>query len=395
VFLIDEEGAGRMWHLALRNLWQRRLRSFLTALGIAVAIQVNLTMTSIISGYESDLKSQLGVLDDKVLVQRLTTNAPQMEEFPSAASSIDNSLVESLLELEGVDPQASAAILYVPLASPPIAGLPPASCAVGIEPGHEGAFLGEIAADVGITTLQGSQSVILGQDAARQFGKEGGPPVVPGEMIEFLDRSFTVVGVLESAPDLFQGLVLMDLATSKELFERPGSVTAMILATEGVEYIESIKDAIPSLDSGLQAASQEDVAAAGLKMLSITAAYTNTMNSAVIVVVFLFISIVMIVAVMEQRRAIGILRAIGAQRRAILNLVACESLVLSLAGALLAWPIWSVVGTLIGGGYSSPVELILTAWWQIASLAFVVGIGAALLPAWRAVRVDPLEALRY
>lgn len=384
-----------MWHLALRNLWQRRLRSFLTVLGIAVAIQVNLTMTSIISGYENDLKSQLAVVSGKVLVQRLTTDAPQMEEFPSAASSIDNNLVDTLLNLEGVDAQASAAILYVPLASPPIAGLPPASCAVGIEPGHEGAFLGEIAATVGTTTLQGSQSVILGQAAAEQYATEGDPSVVPGETIEFLDRSFTVVGVLEAAPDLFQGMVLMDLGTSMELFERPGSVSAVILTTEGVEHIESIKEAVPSVDSHLQAASQEDVAAAGLKMMSITAGFTDTMNSAVIVVVFLFVTIVMIVAVMERRREIGILRAIGARRRVILSVVACESLVLSLAGALLAWPVWSVIGALMGGGYSSPVELIMAAWWEIASLAVVVGIGAALLPAWRAVRVDPLEALRY
>jgi ABC-type antimicrobial peptide transport system permease subunit len=189
-------------------------------------------------------------------------------------------------------------------------------------------------------------------------------------------------------------MVMMDLGVSMTLFERPGSVSAVILSTEGVEYIESIKKAVPAIDSRLQAAGQEDVAAAGLKMMSVTAGFTDTMNSAVIVVVFLFVTIVMIVSVMERRREIGILRAIGARRWTILCVVACESLVLSIAGALLAWPIWGVIGALMVSGYTSPAELIISAWWEIASLAGIVGVGAALLPAWRAARVDPLEALR-
>ena len=95
-----------MWQMTLRNIWQRRLRSLLTILGIAVAVQVNLTVNGVISGYEYDLKNQMSALAGRVFVQRPTTDGSGMEEFPSAASSISDDLAQALLNLEGIDPAA-------------------------------------------------------------------------------------------------------------------------------------------------------------------------------------------------------------------------------------------------------------------------------------------------
>jgi putative ABC transport system permease protein len=384
-----------MWQMVIRNIWQRRLRSLLTILGIAAAVQVNLTVNGVISGYEDDIKGQMRALAGRVFVQRPTRDGFGMEEFPSAASSITDNLADALLNLEGIDASVSSAILYIPLASPPMSGLPPAVSAVGIELGHEMAFLGDLAIADGVGEMQDAHSVILGQDAAAHYGPTTDRPVKPGESIELLGQRFYVAGILESAPGLFDGMVMMDLGTAQALFERPGSVSAVILSVADAANVDPVRTAAEAMDSRLQTGSQEEITEAALEMMSITADYTGMINSVVVVVVFLFVMIVMIVAVMERRRDIGVLRAIGAPRRTIFGIVVSESLVLSASGVLLAWPIWGLIGAIFVGDYISPGEVILSAWLDMGMLALVVGVGASLIPAWRAVRVDPLEAMQY
>jgi putative ABC transport system permease protein len=384
-----------MWQMTLRNIWQRRLRSLLTILGIAVAVQVNLTVSGVISGYEADLKGQMSALAGRVFVQRPTTDGSGMEEFPSAASSLTKELADAMLNLDGINEGTSSAILYIPLASPPMSGLPPALSAVGIEPGHEMAFLGDLEIAAGLGMLPDADSVILGPGAAAHFGPADDQSVEPGDSIELSGQRFSVVGVLDAAPGLFDGMVMMDLGTAQALFERPGSVSGVILSVENIENVAPMRTAVEALDPRLQTGSQEEIMAAALEMMDVTKAYTGMINSVVIAVVFLFVMIVMIVAVMERRRDIGVLRAIGAPRRTIFGIVASESLVLSISGVLLAWPIWGLIGAFFVGDFVSPGNVILSAWLDMALLALIVGIGASLIPAWRAVRVDPLEALQY
>ncbi len=384
-----------MWQMTLRNIWQRRLRSLLTVIGIAVAVQVNLTIKSVISGYESDLKGQMRTLAGRVFVQRPTTDGSGMEEFPSAASSISDDLADALLNLEGIDGTLSSAILYIPLASSPMSGLPPAVSAVGIQPGHEKAFLGDLPIASGQGGLRDAQSVILGPGAVAQYGSVGGQAAEPGDTIELLGQRFMVTGILESAPGLYDGMVMMDIVTAQTLFERPGSVSAIILSVTDVENVHSIRTSIEAMDSRLQTGNQEEITSAAMEMMSVTEEYTGMINSVVVMVVFLFVTIVMVVAVMERRRDIGVLRAIGAPHRTIIAIVASESLVLSVSGVLLAWPIWALIGAFFVGDFVTPGDVLLSAWLDMGLLALVVGIGASLLPAWRAVRVDPLEALQY
>jgi putative ABC transport system permease protein len=101
----------------------------------------------------------------------------------------------------------------------------------------------------------------------------------------------------------------------------------------------------------------------------------------------------MIMAVMERRREIGTLRAIGARRRVIFSMVVGESLMLSLVGVILAMPLTAFANNLFFGYFLS-TEVFMS-WLKSFWVAILIGILAALLPAWQAVRVDPLEALRY
>jgi putative ABC transport system permease protein len=106
-------------------------------------------------------------------------------------------------------------------------------------------------------------------------------------------------------------------------------------------------------------------------------------------------------SVLERTREIGVLRALGATRWRVRRTMADESLLLSLAGTfagigagLLVAVVW-VIGmrqsTFPGLTLNLPVATLVT----IAVLGVVIGVLAAVLPARRAARLDPLSALRY
>jgi putative ABC transport system permease protein len=104
---------------------------------------------------------------------------------------------------------------------------------------------------------------------------------------------------------------------------------------------------------------------------------------------------IMLVSVTERTKEIGIRKSIGAKQKNILVQFLLEAVTLSLVGG--------VAGVLIGiiGGNAFAAYLnakIVFPWgWTIAGLAVcsAIGIGFGFYPAWKAARLDPIEALRY
>ncbi len=384
-----------MWNVAFHNLLQRRMRSLLTMLGVAVAVQLYLTMSSIMISFELDLENQLSAMAGKVYVQRPTSEEAETEEFPSPSSSIEERVANELLALEGVNREASSAILYMPLTTSPAPGLPPSKLAMGIEAGHEDAFLGGIEVEQGVGVLESPNAVILGSAAAESYSSENQLPVGPGDSILVLGQEFAVVGVLGKSPNLFRGMVMMDLQTAQDLFNRQGNVSAVILHASAIDDLALVQTAVEMNYPDLKASGRADIVAEFRARLDSMEGFFDMINGTVVAVVFMFVTIVMFVAVMERRRDIGVLRAIGARKMTIFGMVASESLILSLGGAILAWPLWASIGSYFIGEFSSSPDVIFSGWLDMCLLVIFVGIGASLVPAWRAVRVDPLEALRY
>jgi ABC-type antimicrobial peptide transport system permease subunit len=132
------------------------------------------------------------------------------------------------------------------------------------------------------------------------------------------------------------------------------------------------------------------------------AATSRVMTNLLLVVALIFLVVggvgimnIMLVSVTERTREIGIRMAFGARARDILRQFLVEAVVLCLAGG--------VVGILFGRGVSVGISYFLR-WPTLLSLpaiiasvavAATVGIIFGYYPAWKASRLDPIEALRY
>jgi len=104
---------------------------------------------------------------------------------------------------------------------------------------------------------------------------------------------------------------------------------------------------------------------------------------------------IMLVSVTERTREIGVMKAVGARNRDVLVLFLVEAGLLGTIGAVLALPVGLVVG--YAATRYAEVTFALAPTWMVTAVAVgvVVGVVAGLYPAWRAARVDPIDALRY
>ena len=102
---------------------------------------------------------------------------------------------------------------------------------------------------------------------------------------------------------------------------------------------------------------------------------------------------IMLVAVTERTREIGIRKSLGARQSDILKQFLCESATLSAIGGLIGLILAEVIGYFV-----SKVLLPTVIPWYAAVISIgvsaLVGILAGLFPAWKAARLDPIEALR-
>ena len=104
---------------------------------------------------------------------------------------------------------------------------------------------------------------------------------------------------------------------------------------------------------------------------------------------------IMLVSVTERTREIGVRKAIGAKRRNILAQFLIEAVTLSAVGGVIGVLFGSGITLLMEYGLKFPASLSVV--WVVAALVLcaMIGIVFGVYPAWKAARLDPVEALRY
>ncbi len=104
---------------------------------------------------------------------------------------------------------------------------------------------------------------------------------------------------------------------------------------------------------------------------------------------------IMTISVTERTREIGVRKAIGARKREILTQFLIEAVVLTCVGGVIGIVLGSAIGLLVSVLSGFPISLPLSSFALGLGFSAAVGIFFGIVPAWRAARLDPIEALRY
>jgi putative ABC transport system permease protein len=399
--------------IAVRGLRANRLRSVLTMLGIIIGVASVILLVAIGNGVQTSVNEKIQPLAN------LITIVPSVGNVPGGAPPKD--LIDS-----------DVVALQDPTLSHDISAVIPATTGKALIETEVFKFRATV---VGSTdrwlevnnqdmaagsffdsaqTRSGSRVVVLGPSVASYlFGTD--PAAALGHTVRINHQTFRVLGVMQSVGEPGDSFAVMPLNTARryifgggdkvnEIIVQAAQAATVPAAQDGVIRILSerhrIKDTakrdfeVQSLRSRLDTFNQ---------ILRILTLFTAAVAAISLIVGAIGVLNIMLVSVTERTREIGIRKAIGATRRAILEQFLIESLVLAGLGGL--------VGIVVGIGLSTlgaavapalgPTFATFTPAVTISSVAIsfaislAIGLIAGGYPANRAARLRPIEALRF
>jgi putative ABC transport system permease protein len=298
-------------------------------------------------------------------------------------SALDESLVSQIRAMPGVK---SVSPMLIGFASTPdmpmflFGGLDPNSSAMA----HYKLVAGRY--------VRQPNEILLGKTAAKNFKLD------VGDSVTLFSNRYRVVGISETGVAMEDGAGMLALREAQRLLNRPRSVSFIFVDVERPAEAESVRRAIAGRFSDAQASLSSEFAQDTDSMAQMEA-MTVAISLLALLVAGIVVANTMFMSIYERTREIGTLRALGWSGRRILGQVVQESLLLcllagvlgSVLGVVMLWVITRIPG----------VDLFIKMAWDVPAtmrailLSLLIGLLAGLYPAWRASRLQPVEALRY
>jgi putative ABC transport system permease protein len=391
-------------HLALRAITAHRLRSFLTLLGIAVGIAAVILLTSIGEGIHRFVLTeftQFGTNLISIAPGKVKTSGPAPTGIPTSVRPLTLDDARALKRLPNV-----AGVSAIVWGNTEVKGNGRVrrSTVYGATPEMLKVYSMSMASGQFLPPEESESArsfVVLGAKVKSElFGVEN--PL--GARITVGNQQFRVIGVLE-AKGQFLGVDLDDsayipTARALELYNRDGLMTIDLAYEEGIAAARVSQAVIATLKArhgreDFTITTQEDMLRTLSNILDILTMAVGALGSISLLVGGVGIVTIMTIAVTERTSEVGLLVALGAPRRTILGLFLGEAVALSALGGL--------AGLALGVGLAQLIHLLVPALPVKTPLSFVliaegvailIGLLAGVLPARRAARLDPVDALR-
>ena len=441
--------------LALRNLREAILRNALTTLGVAVGVASLVAMLSLGVGLQqlaSKRLSQSGLFDTILVTTKNTFRGlgrPQREAEPSKPPRpLDEDARQELEKLPNVIEVYPQVRFYTevrfndkPYATV-VAGMPDSARNSGAFDGMQGNFFSSATADEAILQIEFAKELssnpasLIGQFLTLRYAERQAIPVAGGDTSAAATDAgggfsvvpkqlrLKIVGVVETEPAAGYGGIgnarlLMPLDTASTL--RAAQVNDL---RDIVRGSTSTKVTYPSLSVRAKSPSQVEALEATIKDLGFNAfslldaskslrtffsvfdLLLGIFGSLALAVATLGIVNTLVMAILERRREIGVLKALGAADSDVQQLFFVEAGVMGFFGGIFGVAFGWLLGRAITFGTNvylkrqnlNPIDLSSVPWWLvILALVFavVVSLMAGLYPASRAAKLNPVDALRY
>lgn len=366
---------------ALDNLYRRPTRSLLTLSAVALGIAAIVALTAIAWGFEASWQKANTERGTDLIVTRIASENTLPSTFSESAVRTKLQAIPAIRDIAGL----LSEMLTVGPDTPPV-------FVFGWE---SGSYLWQhLQLAQGRWPTAGQPEAMLGVLAAEMMHKQ------PGDTLEIEGQSVTVSGIYQSNAMIENGAVLMPLTLAQELVDKPGKVNILNLRLAeqlGAGEVEQLKAQIRTQLPGFTA-----ITSGELVSQNAVVRISKAMSQATILIASLVGALVvfntMLMSVSERTREIGLLLALGWQRRTVVQLIVTESALLCSAGGLF--------GILLGVGITFGLEHIelmrgkINAIFSPAFLLGVIGLSVflglvgGLLPALKAARLRPSIALR-
>jgi len=399
---------------ASRALRSNPLRSALTALGVIIGVGSVVAMVALGSGAQAQVERSIASLGSNLLIVvpgAQATGGVRMAQGGGGRDTLTLDDVEAIAGLEGVLAVAPSQRGNAQLIAngvnwnTRIEGVTPSYLMARDWEVAQGRFFDES------EERQARRVVVLGATVARELF----PNVDPiGQAMRISGGSYEVIGVLESKGQSGFGMdqddvVLAPLTTVKRRisgrFRRADTVSQISVKAASEGELNRLQEDVENLlreRHRIRTGDEDDFTVQNLSSITETAAATTQVftyllggiSAVSLLVGGIGIMNIMLVSVTERTREIGLRKALGARQSDILHQFGLEAVTLSLAGGIVGL----ALGVAGAWGMTSLFNLPLVIAPQNALMAIgfsgLVGVVFGAYPAWRAAKLDPIEALR-
>ena len=363
--------------MAVQSLWQRSTRSLLTLGAIGLTVGAILALEAVVGGFIASFTNMAKDSQAEIMIR-------QADIADTTLSSIDERVVDSISALPEV--RSASGAVFTGLILPDsgvmflLQGYSPNDFAIQRFHIVEGQM------------LTGNRQILLGRLMADTM-KKG-----VGDIVEIGGSRYRIAGIYESNIGWEQMGGVTSLRDAQNFVGRPRKVSMIGVKLNDVSQAQAVVERINSQYPGVYAALSSEFAEEmpdmqssnamldGISLMAIAAGGLGVLNT-------------MLMAVFERTREIGVLRALGWRRRAVMGMILREAVLLGLLGGL--------AGIAISFGLIELMKMsaALGSWvdpvwaWDVFArailLSLFLGTIGGLYPAYRATRLQPVEALRY
>ena len=399
--------------IAMRGLRANRLRSALTMLGIIIGVAAVILLVALGNGLKTSVNAQLEPLANLITIVPTVGNvpggaAPKDLIDADVAALQDPALVD---QIDAVIPATTGRALIETDAwrfRANVIGSTDSWIEVNNQDMAAGSFFDEA------QTRSGAKVVVLGPSVATYlFGDD--PAAALNQPVRMNRQTFRVIGVMQSVGEPGDSVAVMPLDTARRyIFGGGDKINQIVVQAAQASAVPAVQDEVIRILSErhrIKDSANRDFEVQSLRsrldsfnqVLRILTLFTAAVAAISLLVGAIGVLNIMLVSVTERTREIGIRKAIGATRRAVLEQFLIESIVLAGLGGLIGVALGvglSALGARIAPSFGPTFESFAPAV-TIPSIVVSFGISLAIgliaggYPANRAARLRPIEALRY
>ncbi len=389
--------------LTLSTVRVQRLRSFLSALGIAVGIGSVVLLTSLGEGIHRYMLAEF---------TQFGTNLIAINPGKVTTHGVSGAVVGTVRPLSIEDAGALARLPGVLASMPVVQGNAEVEAerrrrrttVFGVGPEVEDVWQIHVAAGRFLPDDPPRTARAYAVLGSRMRDELFGSGPFLGRRVRIGGELYRVIGVMESKGQMLgfdlDDAVYLPIGKAMALFNREGLMEIDLLYAPGLSaarVAESARKMLAARHGGedFTITTQEEMLETLGKVLGVLTVGVGALGSISLLVGGVGILTIMTIGVNERTGEIGLLRALGATRQQVLLLFMGEAVVLSMLGGLAGLGLGAGGAWLLG--FAVPALPTHTSWSYVLAaeiLAGVVGLGAGVLPARRAAALHPVEALR-
>jgi putative ABC transport system permease protein len=386
--------------VAFKNLRRKKIRSFLTVGGVAIAVAVLVSLLGFDAGYQRSLTGDIDKMGYQVLVTAKGCPyeaATLMLKGGGGMRYMEQGVYNKIVNdprIDKITPQLVATefdkdrqsgqggiVLYMGIDKSYLALKPWMKFKSG-----------------GWFSSENADEAVMGYEVAELEQR------LPGDQIFIpnLNKVLKVVGILERTGTQDDGIIYLPLSSAQRIFDLSGKLTGIGIKLKEIGAISAFEEALYN-EPGIQVISMAEVKGTIFNLIASAKVMTNSVALIAVIIAVIGVVNTILMSVFERTKEIGVMKAIGASRLDIFRIIWLETTLICLLGGITG-DIIAVFGAQAVEyilrhvlPYAPGGKLVLISPVLLAGSfcgAVLMGLIAGIYPAYHASSMRPVEAIR-